>query len=93
MLREFIRANGVSYASAVIKIGDSSMFSQIVAGKLLLAAAVVTTFISVAPALANPSYEAEEDYSGWRDAQRASVNQRTEIQNGPVSPRAHRRSR
>ena len=69
------------------------MFSQTVAGKLLLAAAVVTTFIAVAPAFANPSYEAEQDYSGWCDAQRASVYQRTEIQNGPVSHRSHRMSR
>jgi hypothetical protein len=50
------------------------MFSQTVAGKLLLAVAAV---IAVAPAFANPSCEVEEDYSGWRDAQRASVNQRT----------------
>ena len=69
------------------------MFSQTVAGKLLLAAAAVTTLIAVAPAFANPSYEAEQDYSGWRDAQRAGVNQRSEIQNGPVSRRAHRMSR
>jgi hypothetical protein len=69
------------------------MFSHTVTGKLLLAAAAVTTFIAVAPAFANPSYEAEEDYSGWRDAQRASVNQRTEIKNGPVIHRSHRINR
>ena len=69
------------------------MFSQTVAGKPLLATAIVTTFIAVTPAFANPSYEAEQDYSGWRDAQRASVSQRTGIQNGPVSHRAHRMSR
>jgi hypothetical protein len=69
------------------------MFSQTIAGKLLLAAAAVTTLIAVAPAFANPSYEAEQDYAGWRDAQRASVNQRTEIQNGPVIHRSHRMSR
>jgi hypothetical protein len=69
------------------------VFRKTVAGKLLLAAGIVTTFIAVIPAFANPSYEAEQDYSGWRDAQRASVNQRSEIQNGPVSRRAHRMSR
>jgi hypothetical protein len=47
------------------------MFSLTVAGTLLPAAAAVMTFIAIAPALANPSYEAEEDHSGWRDAQRA----------------------
>jgi hypothetical protein len=61
--------------------------------KLLIGAAAATMFIAVAPAFANPAQEAEEDYEGWRAAQRAGVSQQTKMQNAPVKYRSHREGR
>jgi hypothetical protein len=43
--------------------------------KLLVAAVAATMFVVVAPAFANPSYEAEEDYAGWKAARDAARQQ------------------
>jgi hypothetical protein len=57
---------------------------------VLFAAATVMMIGSVAPAFANPSQEAEEDYAGWlaaeRAAERATVNHQ---HNGHVIYRSH----
>ena len=43
--------------------------------KMLVAAVAATMFVVVAPAFANPSQEAEEDYAGWKAAREAAQQQ------------------
>jgi hypothetical protein len=43
--------------------------------KMLVAAAAMTMFVVVAPAFANPSQEAEDDYAGWKAARDAAAQQ------------------
>ena len=42
---------------------------------MLVAAAAATMFVVVAPAFANPSQEAEDDYAGWKAARDAAAQQ------------------
>jgi hypothetical protein len=41
--------------------------------KILIVTTAVTVFAAVSSAFANPSYEAEWDYDGWRAAQSAAA--------------------
>jgi hypothetical protein len=52
--------------------------------KVLLAAAVVTTFATLSPVFANPSEEAEWGYAGWRAAHKANTTQPAETRGGHV---------
>jgi D-alanyl-D-alanine carboxypeptidase len=58
---------------------------------LVLAAAAATMVFAVAPAFANPSQEAEEDYAGWKAAREAAADRATVVHhhNGHVIYRSH----
>jgi hypothetical protein len=50
--------------------------------KVLFATVAATMFVVVAPAFANPAYEAEQDYAGWKDAQQSAAGKQVETRNG-----------
>jgi hypothetical protein len=56
--------------------------------KELFAAAAATIFIVVSPAFANPAYEAEWDYDGWKAARQS--NAQVETRNSQLIYRPHR---
>ena len=58
--------------------------------KVLFATVAATIFVAVSPAFANPSYEAEWDYAGWRDAQQSIAGQQVETRNTQLIYRPHR---
>jgi hypothetical protein len=58
--------------------------------KLLIGAAVATTFVAVTPALAGPAEEAAQDYAGWRAAEKAMAAQQAAAQHGHVIHRSNR---
>jgi hypothetical protein len=43
--------------------------------KMLFATLAATMFVVVSPAFANPAYEAEQDYAGWKAAREAAQQQ------------------
>jgi hypothetical protein len=58
--------------------------------KVLIATVAATIFAVVSPAFANPAYEAEWDYAGWRDAQQSIARQQVETRNSQLIYRPHR---
>jgi hypothetical protein len=58
--------------------------------KKVLFATAASIFVVVSPAFANPAYEAEWDYAGWRDAQQSSARQQVETRNSQLIYRPHR---
>jgi hypothetical protein len=52
--------------------------------KVLFATVAATMFVVIAPAFANPAYEAEEDYAGWKAARESNAGQQVEMRNGHV---------
>jgi hypothetical protein len=47
---------------------------------LLAGATLATVLAAVSPAFAGPAYEAEQDYEGWRAAEKAMQQQQAETQ-------------
>jgi hypothetical protein len=56
--------------------------------KMFFATAAATMFV-VAPALANPSQEAEEDYAGWKAARESNAGQQVETLKGRAIDRSN----
>jgi hypothetical protein len=57
--------------------------------KVLFATVAATMFVVVSPAFANPAYEAEQDYAGWKAAREAAGSQQTETPKGHVIYRSN----
>ena len=56
--------------------------------KVLFAAVTATIFVVVSPAFANPAYEAEWDYDGWKAARQS--NAQVETRDSQLIYRPHR---
>jgi hypothetical protein len=57
--------------------------------KLLIGAAVATTFVAITPAFASPADDAEWDLAGWSAAQKAIAEQQAATQNNHVIHRSN----
>ena len=57
--------------------------------KMLFATLAATMFVVVSPAFANPAYEAEQDYAGWKAAREAAAQQQVEQPKGHVIHRSN----